>query len=138
MKYTYIIFLICCAISVRQGASSESDDETGDDGVSAKAFLKKKPEGVSEASKFLKSAKGSGVRNQLWSDGTDFCILRSLRKYSEDLSLSNRMSRLLVMKMKMMRTGAPTLKRAAVRVQMMKKGRASLWPRFSSRSELSL
>lgn len=68
--------------SVPQGASSESDDETGDDGVSAKAFLKKKPEGVSEASKFLKSAKESGVRNQLCSDGKYFCFLRCLKEIS--------------------------------------------------------
>ncbi|KAM9837629.1 eukaryotic translation initiation factor 3 subunit C isoform 1-T1 [Aulostomus maculatus] len=42
------------------GSSSESDEEGGDDGVSAKSFLKKKPEAAPEASKFLKSAKGSG------------------------------------------------------------------------------
>ncbi|XP_014870613.1 eukaryotic translation initiation factor 3 subunit C-like, partial [Poecilia latipinna] len=44
------------------GSSSESDDDDDDVGeeVSAKSFLKKKPEGPSEASKFLKSAKGSG------------------------------------------------------------------------------
>uniref|UniRef100_A0A7N8XXU1 Eukaryotic translation initiation factor 3 subunit C n=1 Tax=Mastacembelus armatus TaxID=205130 RepID=A0A7N8XXU1_9TELE len=34
--------------------------EAGDEGVSAKSFLKKKPEAAPEASKFLKSAKGSG------------------------------------------------------------------------------
>lgn len=32
--------------------------------MSAKSFLKKKPEAPAEASKFLKSAKGSGVRGQ--------------------------------------------------------------------------
>lgn len=46
------------------GSSSDSDGEAGDEGVSAKSFLKKKPEASSEASKFLKSAKGSGVRGQ--------------------------------------------------------------------------
>lgn len=45
-----------------QGSSSDSDDEGKDEGLSAKSFLKKKPEPSSEASKFLKSAKGSGVR----------------------------------------------------------------------------
>lgn len=45
-----------------QGSSSESDGEGGEDGVTAKAFLKKKPEVAPEASKFLKPAKGSGVR----------------------------------------------------------------------------
>lgn len=49
---------------VLQGSSSDSDGEGGEDGVSAKSFLKKKPEASSEASKFLKSAKGSGVRGQ--------------------------------------------------------------------------
>lgn len=44
---------------ITQGSSSESDGEIGEDGVSAKAFLKKKPEVSSEASKFLKTA---GVR----------------------------------------------------------------------------
>uniref|UniRef100_A0A3Q2PHR2 Eukaryotic translation initiation factor 3 subunit C n=1 Tax=Fundulus heteroclitus TaxID=8078 RepID=A0A3Q2PHR2_FUNHE len=43
------------------GSSSESEDDGGEE-VSAKSFLKKKPEGPSEASKFLKGAKGSGVR----------------------------------------------------------------------------
>ncbi|KAK2820334.1 hypothetical protein Q5P01_023293 [Channa striata] len=42
------------------GSSSDSDEEEGDEGLSAKSFLKKKPEAVPEASKFLKSAKGSG------------------------------------------------------------------------------
>ncbi|TNN03907.1 eukaryotic translation initiation factor 3 subunit C isoform X1 [Takifugu flavidus] len=42
------------------GSSSDSDDEGKDEGLSAKSFLKKKPEPSSEASKFLKSAKGSG------------------------------------------------------------------------------
>ncbi|XP_029933703.1 eukaryotic translation initiation factor 3 subunit C [Myripristis murdjan] len=44
------------------GSSSESEGEAGDEGVTAKVFLKKKPaaEATSEASKFLKSAKGSG------------------------------------------------------------------------------
>lgn len=50
-----------CAISAPQGSSSESEDDGGEE-VSAKSFLKKKPEGASEASKFLKTAKGSGVR----------------------------------------------------------------------------
>lgn len=45
-----------------QGSSSDSEEEDGEDGVSVKAFLKKKPEVAPEASKFLKSAKGSGVR----------------------------------------------------------------------------
>lgn len=51
-------------IFVPQGSSSDSDAEEGEDGVSAKSFLKKKPEPSLEASKFLKSAKGSGVRGQ--------------------------------------------------------------------------
>uniref|UniRef100_A0A3P8U8I9 Eukaryotic translation initiation factor 3 subunit C N-terminal domain-containing protein n=1 Tax=Amphiprion percula TaxID=161767 RepID=A0A3P8U8I9_AMPPE len=42
------------------GSSSDSDGEGGDEGVSSKSFLKKKPEAASEASKLLKSAKGSG------------------------------------------------------------------------------
>uniref|UniRef100_A0A8C5E8G3 Eukaryotic translation initiation factor 3 subunit C n=1 Tax=Gouania willdenowi TaxID=441366 RepID=A0A8C5E8G3_GOUWI len=44
------------------GSSSDSDDDDDDDddGVSAKAFLKKKPESAPDASKFLKSSKGSG------------------------------------------------------------------------------
>uniref|UniRef100_H3DCM4 Eukaryotic translation initiation factor 3 subunit C n=1 Tax=Tetraodon nigroviridis TaxID=99883 RepID=H3DCM4_TETNG len=42
------------------GSSSDSEDEGKDEGLSAKSFLKKKPEPASEASKFLKSAKGSG------------------------------------------------------------------------------
>lgn len=41
--------------------SSESDSD-GEEEVTAKAFLKKKPEALPDASKFLKSAKGSGVR----------------------------------------------------------------------------
>ncbi|MEQ2197724.1 Eukaryotic translation initiation factor 3 subunit C [Xenoophorus captivus] len=41
------------------GSSYESEDDAGEE-VSAKSFLKKKPEGASEASKFLKTAKGSG------------------------------------------------------------------------------
>ncbi|XP_047231998.1 eukaryotic translation initiation factor 3 subunit C isoform X2 [Girardinichthys multiradiatus] len=41
------------------GSSYESEDDAGEEG-SAKSFLKKKPEGASEASKFLKTAKGSG------------------------------------------------------------------------------
>lgn len=51
-------------VFVSKGSSSESDDEEDGEGVSAKAFLKKKPEAAPEASKFLKSAKGSGVRGQ--------------------------------------------------------------------------
>ena len=47
---------------VLQGSSSDSEGEEGEDGVSAKAFLKKKPEASADASKFLKTAKGSGVR----------------------------------------------------------------------------
>uniref|UniRef100_A0A8C6LPC8 Eukaryotic translation initiation factor 3 subunit C n=1 Tax=Nothobranchius furzeri TaxID=105023 RepID=A0A8C6LPC8_NOTFU len=54
--------LSCCLlhISLTEGSSSESerDDE---DGVSAKSFLKKKPEGVSEASKFLKMVNAVGA-----------------------------------------------------------------------------
>lgn len=46
------------------GSSSDSEDEGKDEALSAKSFLKKKPEPASEASKFLKSAKGSGVRRQ--------------------------------------------------------------------------
>ncbi|XP_062416261.1 eukaryotic translation initiation factor 3 subunit C isoform X1 [Pungitius pungitius] len=42
------------------GSSSDSDGEEDEDGVPAKSFLKKKPEVVPDASKFLKSAKGSG------------------------------------------------------------------------------
>lgn len=45
---------------VPQGSSSDSEGE-----VSSKSFLKKKPEAPSEATKFLKSAKGSGVRGHL-------------------------------------------------------------------------
>uniref|UniRef100_A0A8D0A4H2 Eukaryotic translation initiation factor 3 subunit C n=1 Tax=Sander lucioperca TaxID=283035 RepID=A0A8D0A4H2_SANLU len=37
-------------------SSSDSEGEAGEDGVSAKAFLKKKPEAAPEASKFLKTA----------------------------------------------------------------------------------
>ncbi|XP_032358325.1 eukaryotic translation initiation factor 3 subunit C [Etheostoma spectabile] len=37
-------------------SSSDSEGEVGEDGVSAKAFLKKKPEAAPEASKFLKTA----------------------------------------------------------------------------------
>uniref|UniRef100_A0A8C5E9Z4 Eukaryotic translation initiation factor 3 subunit C n=1 Tax=Gouania willdenowi TaxID=441366 RepID=A0A8C5E9Z4_GOUWI len=42
-------------------SDSDDDDDDDDDGVSAKAFLKKKPESAPDASKFLKSSKGSGV-----------------------------------------------------------------------------
>eukprot|EP00064_Thunnus_orientalis_P015771 superscaffoldBa00002989_g15830 len=53
------------------GSSSDSDGEGGDDGVSAKSFLKKKPEASSEASKFLKSAKGSGDESSSSDDDED-------------------------------------------------------------------
>uniref|UniRef100_A0A3Q0S960 Eukaryotic translation initiation factor 3 subunit C n=1 Tax=Amphilophus citrinellus TaxID=61819 RepID=A0A3Q0S960_AMPCI len=49
--------LIFILIFVPQGASSESEGEA--DGVSAKSFLKKKPEAPSEASKFLKTSSSS-------------------------------------------------------------------------------
>lgn len=52
-------------------SSSDSEGEAGDDGVSAKAFLKKKPEAPPEASKFLKSAKGSGDESSSSSDDDD-------------------------------------------------------------------
>ncbi|XP_068439303.1 eukaryotic translation initiation factor 3 subunit C [Clinocottus analis] len=53
------------------GSSSDSKGEDGEDGVSAKAFLKKKPESVPDASKFLKSAKGSGDESSSSSDDDD-------------------------------------------------------------------
>ncbi|XP_058477675.1 eukaryotic translation initiation factor 3 subunit C [Solea solea] len=53
------------------GSSSESETEEGDEGVSAKAFLKKKPEPVPDASKFLKSAKGSGDESSSSDDDED-------------------------------------------------------------------
>uniref|UniRef100_A0AAQ6AP25 Eukaryotic translation initiation factor 3 subunit C n=1 Tax=Amphiprion ocellaris TaxID=80972 RepID=A0AAQ6AP25_AMPOC len=46
-------------IFVPQGSSSDSDGDGGDEGVSSKSFLKKKPEAASEASKFLKSDESS-------------------------------------------------------------------------------
>ncbi|XP_057681475.1 eukaryotic translation initiation factor 3 subunit C isoform X2 [Corythoichthys intestinalis] len=51
------------------GSSSDSDGD--DDGVSAKSFLKKKPEAAPEASKFLKSAKGSGDESSSSDDDDD-------------------------------------------------------------------
>uniref|UniRef100_A0A7N8XXK9 Eukaryotic translation initiation factor 3 subunit C n=1 Tax=Mastacembelus armatus TaxID=205130 RepID=A0A7N8XXK9_9TELE len=45
-----------------EDSGKPSEAEAGDEGVSAKSFLKKKPEAAPEASKFLKSAKGSGVK----------------------------------------------------------------------------
>lgn len=53
------------------GSSSESEAEAGDEGVSARAFLKKKPEAAPEASKFLKSAKGSGDESSSSDDDDD-------------------------------------------------------------------
>lgn len=46
-----------------QGSSSDSEGEAGEEG--AKSFLKKKPEVTPDASKFLKGAKGSGVRGHI-------------------------------------------------------------------------
>uniref|UniRef100_A0A3P8SRY4 Eukaryotic translation initiation factor 3 subunit C n=1 Tax=Amphiprion percula TaxID=161767 RepID=A0A3P8SRY4_AMPPE len=43
----------------RKCSSSDSDGDGGDEGVSSKSFLKKKPEAASEASKFLKSDESS-------------------------------------------------------------------------------
>lgn len=51
------------------GSSSDSDGEGADEGVSAKSFLKKKPEPTSEASKFLK--KGSGDESSSSDDDDD-------------------------------------------------------------------
>uniref|UniRef100_UPI0037E95AFF eukaryotic translation initiation factor 3 subunit C n=1 Tax=Semicossyphus pulcher TaxID=241346 RepID=UPI0037E95AFF len=53
------------------GSSSDSDDEAGDEGVSAKSFLKKKPEPTSEANKFLKTEKGSGDESSSSDDDDD-------------------------------------------------------------------
>ncbi|XP_077595240.1 eukaryotic translation initiation factor 3 subunit C [Stigmatopora nigra] len=52
------------------GSSSESDDDD-DGGVPAKSFLKKKPDATMEASKFLKSAKGSGDESSSSDDDDD-------------------------------------------------------------------
>lgn len=57
LKQIFFFFLI-----PPQG-SSDSDGEA-DEGVTAKSFLKKKPEPAPDASKFLKSAKGSGVKSR--------------------------------------------------------------------------
>ena len=48
----------CCALGSSSGSSD--DEEEGGEGMTAKNFLKK--EAVPEANKFLKGAKGSGVR----------------------------------------------------------------------------
>ncbi|XP_061765417.1 eukaryotic translation initiation factor 3 subunit C [Nerophis ophidion] len=53
------------------GSSSDSNDEGDEDGVSAKSFLKKKPEATPEASKFLKPAKGSGDESSSSDDDDD-------------------------------------------------------------------
>ncbi|XP_031699817.1 eukaryotic translation initiation factor 3 subunit C isoform X2 [Anarrhichthys ocellatus] len=53
------------------GSSSDSEGEGDEDGVSATAFLKKKPEVIPEASKFLKSAKGSGDESSSSDDDDD-------------------------------------------------------------------
>uniref|UniRef100_A0A1A7XYL2 Eukaryotic translation initiation factor 3 subunit C n=1 Tax=Iconisemion striatum TaxID=60296 RepID=A0A1A7XYL2_9TELE len=53
-----------------EGSSSESEGDE-EDGVSAKSFLKKKPEGASEASKFLKGAKESGDESSSSDDDDD-------------------------------------------------------------------
>ncbi|XP_008312829.1 eukaryotic translation initiation factor 3 subunit C [Cynoglossus semilaevis] len=50
--------------------SSESDSD-GEEEVTAKAFLKKKPEALPDASKFLKSAKGSGDESSSSDDDDD-------------------------------------------------------------------
>ncbi|XP_077959748.1 eukaryotic translation initiation factor 3 subunit C isoform X15 [Gasterosteus aculeatus] len=54
------------------GSSSDSDGEEDEDGVPAKSFLKKKPEVTPDASKFLKSAKGSGDESSSSDDDEDW------------------------------------------------------------------
>uniref|UniRef100_A0A671YHB5 Eukaryotic translation initiation factor 3 subunit C n=1 Tax=Sparus aurata TaxID=8175 RepID=A0A671YHB5_SPAAU len=72
-------------------SSSDSEGEEGEDGVSAKAFLKKKPDASADASKFLKTAKGSGVRGQhvekpkMFAKGTEINVPVVVKKLNEIL-----------------------------------------------------